>query len=107
MVKTFAAPLDGLTGVTVMTGVILSDQLASVPEILVLELVSSTVQVPSTSLPLKRASPPGSLGLNVPVNGAVPAAIATCAASSKIVLTKFAPLPPTPENKTTRVPSGA
>ena len=47
------------------------------------------------------------VGWNVPVKGAVPEVIEFSAASSKTVLTKFEPVPPTSENKGTWVPSGA
>ena len=59
----------------------------------------------STVWPSRVARVP--VGRNVPVKGAVPLVIGISAASSKIVLTKFAPVPPTPENKGTCVPSGA
>src|SRR5579883_1546049 len=116
MVNWVANPLAGLTGVTLMTGVIFSDQLSRVPVAPVLELEICSVQTPgihvpaafrmSTVWPSRLASVP--VGLKVPVNGAVPVVIEFSAASSRVVLTKLAPLvPPTLENKGTCVPSGA
>ena len=96
-----------------------SDQLPSVPVTPVFEFVSWSVQTPgthwlavflkSTVCPSRLEAPVERLpvGLNVPVNGAVPEAIGVRAESSKIVFTKFEPVPPTPENKVIFVPSGA
>ena len=47
------------------------------------------------------------MGRNVPVKGAVPVVIEFSAESSKTVFSKLEPVPPTPENKVTVVPSGA
>ena len=108
------APL-GLTGATVIIGVMLSDQLSSMPVVPVLELVSWSVQTPGTHmaggiLHIDRMAVQGrerARGLIRPVKGAVPVVIEFSAVSSKTVLTKFEPVPPTPENKGTWVPSGA
>ena len=48
IVNVVAVPFTGLTGVTVITGVMLSDQLSSMPVAPVAELVSLSVQVPGT-----------------------------------------------------------
>ena len=109
------SPPRWATGVTVITGVMLSDQLSSMPVAPVWELVSWSVQTPgthwpaefcmSTVWPSRVESVP--VGRNVPVKGAVPVVIEFSAVSSKTVLMKFEPVPPTPENKGTCVPSGA
>ena len=49
----------------------------------------------------------GEAGWKLPVNGAEPSVIGMLAESVKTVLTKFAPGPPTFENRVTDVPSGA
>ena len=102
---------------TVISGVMFSDQLSSMPVAPVEELVSLSVQMPATHRfgsvgsgcrPYGRPGPrASSAGWYVPVNGAVPVVIEFSAESSKTVLTKFEPVPPTPENKVTCVPSGA
>ena len=51
IVNVVAVPFTGLTGVTVITGVIFSDQLSSMPVALVEELVSSSFQIPGTHWP--------------------------------------------------------
>ena len=107
-----AARSTGLTGVTVITGVMFSDQLSSVPVAPVWVLVSWSVQTPSDRLSARSrpCEPPRSrapVGLNVPVKGAVPEVIEVAAESSKTVLMKFEPVPPTPENRGICVPSGA
>jgi hypothetical protein len=114
-VNVVAVPFTGLTGVTVIVGVILSDQLSSMPVAFVDELVSWRVQTPGTHwrtefcISTVRPSSVASLpwGWNDPVNGAVPVVIEFSAVSSKTVLMKFEPLAPTPENKMTWVPFGA
>ena len=108
MVNVVAVPLDGLTGVTVITGVMVSDQLASVPVVPVLELVSWSVQVAFGVLAVGAGrARPATLGLNVPVNGACARCDRDLGRMSKMVLVKLEPVPPTPENKRIWVPSGA
>src|SRR4051812_20450545 len=112
MLKLVASPLEGLTGVTVISGVMFSDQLESTPVVPVLALVIWSCQVPSATLPWRLLSVTvefsGYSGRNVPVNGAEPPAMGLVAAeSSRTVLMKLAPEPPKPENRGTWVPSGA
>src|SRR5262249_22283876 len=111
MLKLVVRPLTGFTGVTVMTGVMFSDQLSRTPVVPVLLLVIWSFQVPSATFPSRPVSvavePWGYAGRNVPVNGAFAPARALSAESSRTVLTKLAPVPPTPENRGTWVPSGA
>ena len=106
----------GLTGATVTTGVTLSDQLPRTPAP-VWVLISCSVQTPgtqsagssgfgmSTVLPSKAAS--ALMGRYEPVKGALPEVIGVAEPSSRMVLTNVLPLPPTPVNKGTCVPSGA
>ncbi len=100
-----AAPFTGLTGVTEICGVMLRDQLSSMPVTPVRELVSLSVQVPATqglglegfavviciSTVLPKSAESDWAGWNVPVNGVVPVArvIEVSAASSKTVFVEF------------------
>jgi hypothetical protein len=117
MENVVAPPFTGLTGVTVIWGVMLSDQLSSMPVAAVPEFTSLSVHVPGIHMPGSRTLARSTwcpvkaeselAGWNAPVNGAVPELIELSAESSMTVLTKFAPVPPTPENNVTSVPSGA
>ena len=66
--------------------------------------VICNIQVPAKGRPLKLLNSPS--GWKDPVNGAVAAVIGRAASSSKTVLTKSSPAPPTPLNNSTAVPSG-
>ena len=106
-VKVVASPLDGLTGVTVITGVMFSDQLPSVPLAPVRVLTSWSFQTPSTDLSVQDR-PSIAAGLERPGKRRGARGDRVTAASSKIVLTKFEPLHvPFEKSVTCRVPSGA
>ena len=115
LVVSVPVKVPGVSPVTEICGVMLSDQLSSVPVTPVVEVVSWSVQTPGTHRPeafLKSTGRPSRsdsipVGLNDPVKGAVPVVIEVSPASSKTVLMKFAPVPPTPENKGTCIPFGA
>ena len=96
---------------TVIFGVMFSDQLSSVPVARSLVLVSLSVQVPAAVRPCRLVSVAELRvysGSNVPVKGAVPVVIELSAESSKTVLTKFVPsCRPRPRTAGSCVPFGA
>ena len=86
---------------TVICGVMFSDHESSVAvtPVVVLVILSVPGAVGDQALQVgERVRVEAVFGTKVPVNGAVPAVIEVCAESSKTVLMKFWPLPPTAEN---------
>ena len=110
IVNVLASPLTGLTGVTVICGVMFNDQFSSIPRgrrTGVRELELSRRRGPTGLigvLDVDRVAVQGreqTGGLIRPGEGSLVTAsvIEVSAESSKTVFMKFAPLPPTPENK--------